>query len=236
MDTDQLTFNLSQETLLALVRAMLGGSVGREGDDQPLPPGPWDPVIRTALERMGNRAPWQMTAFGGFRQGIGSVFGPHPEPWRVVLDSLLARHPELFDVIGGGPILNPGDEASLNPQPLPPRYAYLTSMVQVVTGRAELMQELAAATASEGEQQGIIIVGGYLERFADEICGTGFRLRWPFPWPPPPWWAEELSGIDLAVMAVQFDRAAKETFNPDLAQNLANTGGKFLEAGLARMQ
>jgi len=229
MDTDQPTFNLSQETILAVVRAFLGGSAGREGDDQPLPPGPWDPVIRAALERID--VPWRMPVRGKF----GSIFGPgDPEPWRIVLASLLARHPELYDVLGGGPLMNPGDEAALNPQPLPPRYAYLTSLVQVVTSRVQLLQEIADATAREGEQQGIIIVGGYLERFADEICGNGFRLRWPFPWPPPPWWAEELNGIDLVVMAVQFDQAAKETFSPDLRQNLEITGTKFLEAGLTR--
>jgi hypothetical protein len=192
-----------------------------------MPPGPWDPVIRAALE--------QYMSYSHFMPGwkIGTVLGPgDPEPWRLILASLLARHPELFDVIGGGPMMNPGDEASLNPQPLPPRYAYLTSVVQTVTSRAELLQEIADAT----EQQGIIIVSGYLEKFAEEICGNGFRLRWPFPWPPPPWWAEELNGLDLLVMGMQLDQAAKETFNPGLQQNLANAGAKFLEAGLSRMQ
>ena len=54
----------SVQKLLAFVRAMIGGSRGREDDEHPLPPGPWDPIIRVALERIG-------------------VFGPQPEPWRV---------------------------------------------------------------------------------------------------------------------------------------------------------
>jgi hypothetical protein len=167
---------------------------------------------------------------------MGPVFGPRPEPWQFVLASILAKHPELYDLIGGGHTHSLGDEAALNPQPLPPRFAYLTSVVQAVTSRAELFQEIIDATAREGEQQGIIIVSGYLERFADDFCGTGFRPRWPFPWPPPPWWADELDSLDLLVMGTQFDQAARETFSPDLSQNLANAGAKFLEAGLARMQ
>ena len=37
--------------------------MGREDDEHPLPPGPWDPHIRRALEQI-------------------YVLGPHPEPWR----------------------------------------------------------------------------------------------------------------------------------------------------------
>ena len=50
--TEQQSFRISQEKLLAFVRAMIGGSRGREDDEHPLPPGPWDPVIRVALERI----------------------------------------------------------------------------------------------------------------------------------------------------------------------------------------
>jgi hypothetical protein len=73
----------SQQKLLALVRAMIGGSRGREDDEHPLPPGPWDPIIRVALERI-------------------AFFGPQPEPWRVfdrsarrLFAGILARHPEI---------------------------------------------------------------------------------------------------------------------------------------------
>jgi hypothetical protein len=48
--TNQQPLHISQEKLLAFVRAMIGGSRGREDDDHPLPPGPWDPVIRIALD------------------------------------------------------------------------------------------------------------------------------------------------------------------------------------------
>ena len=223
--TEHQSLHISQEKLLAFVSAMIGGSRGREDDEHPLPPGPWDPVIRVALERI-------------------NVFGPHPEPWKVlgvhpvpqkvIFASILARHPEIWDAVGGGHSL--GAEVALNPQPLPPRFAFLLSVAQTVISRVELIQEIADATRREGEQQGIIIVSGYFARFVDDWCGNDFRLKYPFPWPRPNWFAKELDGIDLVVMATQFEQAAKGTFSQDLRQNLADASAKFVQAGLSRMQ
>lgn len=213
--TEQQSLLISHEKLLALVRTLIGGSRGREGDDQPLPPGPWDPVIRVAIER-------------------NNFFGPQPEPWRVFFANVLARHPEMWDAIGGGHSF--GEDVALNPQPLPPRFTFLTSVAQTLISRAELLQEIASATAREGEEQGIIIVSGYIARFVDDFCGTGFRLKYPFPGPRPDWFSDELDGIDLVVMATQFDQAAKEAFSPELRQNLADASAKFVEAGFSKMQ
>jgi hypothetical protein len=227
--TKQLSFHISQENLLAVVRTMIGGSRGREDDEHPLPPGPWDPVIRVALERINvfgpQPEPWR---------SIASVFGPHPEPWKVIFASIFARRPENWDAIGGGHSF--GAEVELNPQPLPPRFAFLVSVAQTVISRAELIQEIADATRREGEQHSIIIVGGYIARFVDDFCGADFRLKYPFPGPRPHWFAKKLDGIDLVVMATQFEQAAKETFSQDLRQNLADASAKLAQAGLSKMQ
>ncbi|MBF8278324.1 MAG: hypothetical protein HW390_3397 [Candidatus Brocadiaceae bacterium] len=236
--TEQKSLHISQEKLLAFVRAMIGGSRGREDDEHPLPPGPWDPVIRVALERINvfgpQPEPWKVFGPGVPWRTIESVFGPHPEPWKVIFASILARHPEILDTIGGGHSF--GEEVALNPQPLPPRFAFLVSVAQALISRAELLQEIADATPREGEQHGIIIVSGYIARFVDDFCGTGFRLKYPFPGPRPHWFAKKLDGIDLMVMATQFEQAAKETFSPDLRKNLADASAKFAEAGLSKIQ
>src|SRR3990172_8832863 len=140
--TEQQSLHISQEKLLAFVRAMIGGSRGREDDEHPLPPGPWDSIICVALERInvfgphpepwrvfGWPVPWRTIerVFGipvPWRT-IESVFGPLPDPWKVIFTSILARHPEIWDAIGGGPSF--GEEVALNPQPLPPRFAFLVS-------------------------------------------------------------------------------------------------------------
>ncbi|HEY8034320.1 MAG TPA: hypothetical protein VIF37_01880 [Methylobacter sp.] len=237
--TEQQSLYISQEKLLAFVRAMLGGTRGREDDEHPLPPGPWDPVIRIALERINvfgpHPEPWRAFNPGVPWRPVGSIFGPvsgKPVSWKVVLSSILAKHPELWDAVGGH---SSGEEVALNPQPLPPRFAFLVALAQTVISRAELFQEIADAVPREGEQQGIIIVSEYIARFIDD-CGTGFKPKWPFPGPPPPWFAHEFDGIDLVVMATQFEQAAKETFSRDLRQNLANASVKLAEVGLSKMQ
>jgi hypothetical protein len=63
---------------------------------------------------------------------------------------------------------------ALNPQPLPPREAFLIAAARAVIRRAELLQEIAGALFDEGSERGIIIVGGYTSRFSDDWCGTGF--------------------------------------------------------------
>lgn len=220
----QRPLQVTQESLLAFVRAMIGGSGGREDDEHPLPPGPWDPVIRLALERI-------------------RAFGPHPEPWAfgpsaaprsAGFASICARPPELWDVFGGGHGFC--DEVALNPQPLPPRFAFLVAVARVVTSRAEVFQEITDATRREGEQQGIIIVSGYIARFADDFCGSEFRPRWPFPGPRPSWFAHKLDGIDLVVIAAQLEQAARETVSRDMRKSLVDASAKLVEAGLSRMQ
>lgn len=232
--TEQQSSHISQAKLLALVRAMIGGSRGREDDEHPLPPGPWDPVIRVALERIllfgPQPEPWRMIEWVLGYPVPWRVFSPRPEPWKVIFASFLARHPEIRDVLH--PRQGLGEEVALNPQPLPPRFAFLVSLAQTVITRAELIQEIADATQREGDQHGIM----YIDRFVDELCGNKFKPRWPFPGPPPPWFANELDGIDLVVMATQFEQAAKEIFSQDLRQNLAYASAKFVEAGLSKMQ
>lgn len=234
--TKQQLFHISQETFLSFVRTMIGGHLGRPDDEHPLPPGPWDPVIRLALERINvfgpSPEPWRSKE-PVFGQGAGWQLG-NPVPWNIIFASIAERHPEIFNAVGGGQSFRA--EVELNPQPLPPRFTFLRSVAQVVISRAELFQEIADATPREGEPQGSIIVGGYIGRFSEDICGNGFRWKWPFPGPRPYWFTDQLDGIDLLVMATQIEQAAKESFSPDLNRHLAGASTKLTEAGLSRMQ
>jgi hypothetical protein len=208
---------ISPEKLLAFVREMTGVHWERPSDDQPLPPGPWDPLVRAAVRHM-------------------DVFGPRPEPWRDFVFSAIAhRHPELFDTPRGGGG-NPLEKVGLNPQPLPPRVAFLASLAGTLVERAELLQEMAAGLSDEGEERGIIIVSGYLSRLIDEFCGTGFLLQFPFPGPRPGWFPRELDGLDLLVMAAHVDQAARETYSRPLRENLSGASAKLLGAAASKMQ
>lgn len=223
MSTNQTSsdpIEIPRKTLLSIVSAF--GGLARPDDDNPFPPGPWDPIIRAAVERV-------------------QVFGPWPEPWRgsfrvPSLILLARRFPQLFELLGGGPGGQPGDEASLNPQPLPPRAAFASELARTAIHRFELLRELSSALHSDAEERGIIIVSGYVTKFVDEICGNDFRFRWPFPSPRPNWFKNELGGLDLVVMAAQFEEEANATFHKNFQRTLGNASARLAEAGVARLQ
>jgi len=135
-----------------------------------------------------------------------------------------------------GPVPDPWAQVSLNPQPLPPRTLFYAALAQEFIDRATLLQETADALNNQGERAGIIIIGGYVARFADDFCGNGFNIKWPFPNPPPWWFTEEVSGLDLVVLGAQIERARMGAFDGALRQAFADAGTKLTTAGLARLQ
>jgi len=228
------SWQIGSEQRFAMVRSLAGLDSGREDPDDPLPPGPWGPVIQEAFER---------TDRSGAALDLSHALGPQPEPWRsasesfrlgsAILRLIAARHPAIRDVIGGGR-RDPGELAGLNPQPLPPRLAFAMAVADTVVRRARAVQDVADATANDGEERGSIIVSGYVGRFVDDYCGTGFKVGWPFPGPPPPWLAEEVGAIDLSGAATQMDSAARRTFGPALRRAFQDASVRLAEAALSR--
>ena len=106
--------------------------------------------------------------------------------WRVIAE----KHPEIWDVIGG----DPQAQVSLNPQPLPPRSAFLAGIVLEFTERMTLVADIADLIPRPGGERGIIIVGGHVARFVDDLCVSQLHVRWPLPWPAPPWFSDTLNG------------------------------------------
>lgn len=221
------TLNISREQLVSFVGHVFGGTtVGREDDEHPLP-GPWDPIIRKVAKRVfgPHPEPWRL------------VFGPQPEPWRSELDFsqallriIATRHPEIFDVIGGGRL----DRVALNPQPLPPGVAFLAAFTEEVIDRVLLMQEVADSLSLTGEQQGIIIVGGKLSLLVDELCGNNFKVRIPFP-RPRRGEDEFLSGLELLTAGAVFEQNAATVAHEGLRQELRNAAARLIETGIGRM-
>lgn len=208
------TINIPREKLFALVSQMFGGTGDNPNPDEPHKPGPWDPVIR---------------------QVASQFFGPRPEPWRTeanlraVLEFIAARHPAIFDAIG-----DPLSLVALNPQPLPPRAAFLAVFTQAVIDRVLLTQEIADAMNQTGEQQGIIIVGGRLSMLVDELCGNNFKVKIPIPRPKHDT-DKMLSALDLLTAAAVFGQNAATVADASLRQELSKAGAKLAEAGIARM-
>jgi hypothetical protein len=199
--------HLSARALTALVSQLTTGYPNPDGPEDP--PGPLDPYIRKALER---------SALGA---GAGMNL------WRLIAE----KHPEIWDVIGG----DPHSQVALNPQPLPPKSAFLAAVVQEFTERMTTVFELADLIPRPGGEPGIIIVSGHVAKFVDEICGNGLLIRWPLPWPAPPWFSVTLDGADLIVMGTQFQQSSVIAMDRELGRAFADAAHALLEAGAARL-
>jgi hypothetical protein len=192
---------ISHQALLSTLWQLIGGCPNRDNSD---PPGPWDPMIRRALQY----SLW--------------VLGPRLDPWRWQNAVGSETHPLI--------------QAEINPQPLPPRALLFATIAREVADRAMVMQETADAIQGHGEQQRIVVIGDYVSKFVDDICGDDFHVQWPFPVPRLCWLPEEVRGIDLTVAGVQFQRTASETCNGQLAQVFAEAGKRLPKIGLSRLQ
>jgi hypothetical protein len=199
--------HLSARALTALVSQLTTGYANQDGPE--VAPGPFDPYMRRALERAV----------------LGTGAGTHL--WRVIAD----KHPEIWDVIGG----DPSSQVTLNPQPLPPKSAFLAAIVQEFAERMTLVAEIADLIQRPGGEPGNLLIAGHVARFVDEVCCNGFKLRWPFPWPAPAWFGETLSGADFVVMGAQFQQTAVIARDRDLGRTFADAAHALLEAGAARL-
>lgn len=199
--------NLSARALTALVSQVTTGYANSDGAETP--PGPLDPYMRRALERAV----------------LGA--GASTSLWRVIAE----KHPEIWDVIGGDPTARVG----LNPQPLPPKSAFLAAVVQEFTERMTLVAEIADLIPRPSSDPGNLLVAGHVAHFVDALCCNGFKIRWPFPWPAPNWFSETLSGADFVVMGTQFHQSSVVARDRDLGRTFADAAHALLEAGAARL-
>ena len=215
-------FEVDREKLLALVGQFTGVTAGLDNPEGVPKRGPWDPVVKKAVAET-------------FRMG------PFPQPWTAAISKysdllhlLASINPKVWEVIGGGPAFQ---EVALNPQPLPPRFAFLTNVAEMVIERVELMQEIGESLNGRGQKEGIIVVGGrYLADFIDEWCGTGYPHKWPFPGPRPHWFPEEITGLDKVIIASRFELAGRLTANTRLGDVFNNAAATLAEAGFAELR
>lgn len=226
---DQL--NITREQLLKIVSLAFDADGEQPNPDEPHKPGPWDPFIREAFD-------W-MKFLGPFPEPWHAGFSRPPEPWRGKFDSgqilriIARRFPQIWDVIGDG---RGFDDVALNPQPLPPRYAFAEALAQVFIRRAEVMSDVIANLRAAGlEERGIIVVGGRdFLTMIDEICGNGFRLIRPKP--RPFWWKDSFGTAEYLIMAARFEQSVSETADENLSGVFRKAAAKLLDAGLEKLQ
>lgn len=220
METQKIgeTINISREKLVSIVSQFFGGTNGNPNPDEPLKPGPWDPVIRKVAYRLSE---------------------PQPIPWRFTdinsnqnrLEFFARFNQAIWEVIGGW---GKSEMAALNPQPIPPLTAFIAEFTQEAIDRVLLTQEIANELNQTGEQRGKIIVGNRLSQLVDEMCGNGFKFKFPIPRPKNDT-DDKLSGVELLTAGAIFEQTAKNVAREDLRQELRNAGAKLIETGISRM-
>jgi hypothetical protein len=148
---------------------------------------------------------------------IGSI---PPEAW----DAIIPHGPRRQLAGGHGDV----DWAVLNPQPLPPREAFLTAA-------AHLAQEVVRGAVTVEMQGGS--ASGLISELIDEWCGTLWPRRWPWPWPGPrPDGDPEPEPRDVqtarVVGAVVFASMASRLADGDLKEAMAKGADRLAEAAL----
>ena len=147
---------------------------------------------------------------------IGSI---NPRAW----DAIIPHGPQIR-------VTSRFDRVALNPQPLPPREAFLV-------GAAEMAHEVVRAATALGANEERSI--GLVSELIDDWCGTPWPRKWPWPWPgprpggregpqPDPW--------DIAtarvVGAVVFASMASRLAEGDLRDTFAKGAERLSEAAL----
>lgn len=179
-------------------------------DSEPLPPGPWDPIVRQAFDK---------------------VFGPFPQPWRRTFESPRFRNlarirPEAWDGID-----DRFSSVALNPQPLPPRWKFPIEFARAAMDRFETIQETAELIGPEnGGDRGIIVVGGRISELVDEVYGNNFGKKWPIPSRGGGQLDEE-----LIFMGLEFIKGSRNIANTELSNQFANAGRRLIEEGTRRL-
>lgn len=156
---------------------------------------------------------------------------PPPWPWRHLLNRTAERVVTSLSTHG-----SPLSRVALNPQPLPPKAQFALVLAQEVIGQAAMMHQMADAFNHNGEDRGIIIVGGFINRFVDDICPTPPVIRFPhLGWPFPPHPHPEWSGLELAIMGTQFLNEAKALRQTGVQSVLHKAGEKLMDVAQSRM-
>lgn len=221
--TNSEMLNISREKLVSFVGQLLGGTSGNPNPDEPRKPGPWDPVLRKVANRI----------FGPEPDPWHRIFGPQPDPWfsefalKQLISLIAARRPELYDVLH-----DRFNRVALNPQPLPPRWAFIAAFMEEAVDRLLLTQDVADAVNQEGERRGIIIVGGRIASLVDELCGNGIKIPIPHPKHTT---GNRLSGVELILAGAVVEQNAAAVAREDLRRELRDAAAKLIETGIARI-
>ncbi|GAA0560128.1 hypothetical protein LX66_4237 [Chitinophaga japonensis] len=200
---------VAPQKLLSLASQLVYGHAYPNPDDSKLPPNPWDPLVRRALERV-------------------ALFGPGPQPWQIIA----RRRPEVWDMLGDGQFR----QTWLNPQPLPPGIAFAYALAREALDRAHLLYDVAAATGQHDDEQSAEKAARFIYQFADDLCPVPPKITIPPKDPrPDPQPRPEWSALELAVVALEFHQAAAGAIQKNMQEAFTLAADKIAATAADRM-
>ncbi|MEO6819394.1 MAG: hypothetical protein ABI266_01260 [Ginsengibacter sp.] len=121
----------------------------------------------------------------------------------------------------------------LNPQPIPPRQLFIHSLTSQILDKSASFMDMGKMQ-DNGEERAIIIVGGLVSDYVDELCLTPPKIiliyhNVPDPVPHPNY------TIELLTAALQFQQAAKYSRSDAIKKVFNKAADKLINTGLKRM-
>ncbi len=143
--------------------------------------------------------------------------GPFPEPWRVGIGQ------------------NRFASVMLNPQPLPPRLAYVAVLAEQLAKSVGNMYEMSEAMPSDFQGYLMEAARGRLHTFMDD-CGNGRIPKWPFPWPPrDDSTFDPLGPVEMMTIGVTLYNASRRYANDDFRAILQETADQLINMAAEQM-
>lgn len=206
MSEDSIALSRKQFTRLV---GKLAGLNGYPDPDNPLPPGPWDPVIRDILQGHINLA----------------QAGPQPQPWRYMEQVWLSWQQVMLNPQPLPPLENWAVMAA----------TAIVKDIQQTADKMPLLPEEFQLRAVEGIQAKLAQL---VDDWCGTGWPRRWPIPIPFPLPPEPEPDPReinVTPLDLIIMGVVFDQLSG-TVVDSLQGALQETAVAFQDAGLERME
>jgi hypothetical protein len=132
---------------------------------------------------------------------------------------------QILQEFGGRAASEQQNRAAINPQPLPPRWAYAVTLADAYLSEFVALDRTGRLLGGEVSQRALETSLSMIADI-DELCPRWPKLPWP--WPPPPKWLteDEMNQVELFAFGTRLIAGAGVIHSERLSQALGALGEK----------